>query len=141
MQERLAWDTIDETYARMRGYETRSFASLVAVHHRHMATADGRLRGRARHGRCAYVARYGPGWVLLRSFKVAVEKPVGLSGLAFLYGYLAAQAKRLPRVEDPDFKRFVRRELRRRVLRGLDPRALVRGPRASRARQRRPKAV
>src|ERR1700760_2082973 len=27
--ERLGWDTIDETYARMRGYETRSFDDLV----------------------------------------------------------------------------------------------------------------
>jgi biofilm PGA synthesis N-glycosyltransferase PgaC len=141
IQERLGWDTIDETYARMRGYESRSFSSLVAVHHRHMATADGALRGRARHGRCAYIARYGLEWVVLRSFKVALERPIGLSGGAFLYGYLAAWAGRAPRVEDPAFRRFVRRELRRRLIRGLDPRALVRGRLASRGRQRRPKAA
>ena len=34
VQERLGWDTIDETYARMRGFKTRSFTDLVAVHHR-----------------------------------------------------------------------------------------------------------
>ena len=30
MQERLGWDTIDETYARMRGFATRYFPDLVA---------------------------------------------------------------------------------------------------------------
>ena len=34
VQERLAWDTIDETYARMRGYASRSFGDLVGRHHR-----------------------------------------------------------------------------------------------------------
>ena len=56
VEERLGWDTIDETYARMRGSETRSFDDLVARHHRPVATADGALRGRARHGECAYIA-------------------------------------------------------------------------------------
>jgi poly-beta-1,6-N-acetyl-D-glucosamine synthase len=135
MPERLGWDTIDETYARMRGYETRSFPQLVAIHHRHMASAGGRLRGRARHGECAYIARYGAGWIMLRSLKVALERPWGLSGLAFAWGYLKAAVTRAPRVDDPDFKRFVRRELRGRLARGLDPRARVRGLRSSKARR------
>jgi glycosyltransferase involved in cell wall biosynthesis len=135
MPERLGWDTIDETYARMHGYETRSFAELVAVHHRHMASAGGKLRGRARHGECAYIARYGLGWILLRSLKVALERPLGLSGLAFAYGYLRAAVTRAPRVDDPAFKRFVRRELRARLARGLDPRARARGLRSQKARR------
>src|SRR5215210_4757261 len=55
LQERLGWDTIDETYARMLGFSTRSFRHLVARHHRHWGTADGRLRGRSRHGLTAYI--------------------------------------------------------------------------------------
>jgi poly-beta-1,6-N-acetyl-D-glucosamine synthase len=31
IEERLGWDTIDETYARMYGYATRSFPDLVAA--------------------------------------------------------------------------------------------------------------
>jgi poly-beta-1,6-N-acetyl-D-glucosamine synthase len=141
IREELGWDTIDETYARMRGFETRSFSAIVALHHRHMASADGRLRGRARHGRCAYVVRYSLPWVLLRSLKVALERPVGLSGLAFVYGYARAAVTRGPRVEDPAFKRFVRRELRARLARGLDPRARGRGRPSSPAPERRPTAV
>lgn len=116
MQERLGWDTIDETYARMRGYRTRAFADLIALHHRPRASADGTLRGRARHGECAYIAHFTPTWVTLRAFKMARARPRGLSGIAFLYGYLRSAVRRTPRVEDPGFRRFVRRELRARML-------------------------
>jgi glycosyltransferase involved in cell wall biosynthesis len=113
--ERLAWDTIDETYARMRGFETWSYPDLVARHHRPWGSADGRVRGRARHGECAWIAHYGLPWVFLRSFKVARVRPVGLSGAAFLYGYVSAAIRGEPRVEDREFHRFVRRELRARM--------------------------
>jgi len=114
--ERLAWDTIDETYARMRGFETHSYSDLLARHHRPWGSADGRLRGRARHGECAWILHYGFPWVLLRSLKVARVPPRGLSGLAFLRGYLSAALRRVPRVQDRAFRRFVRRELRARML-------------------------
>ena len=100
IQERLAWDTIDETIARMRGFRTRTFEDLVAIHHRPWASADGTLRGRARYGAAAYIAHYPAYWVALRSLKVAAARPEGLSGLAFLYGYVRAALRRTPRVED-----------------------------------------
>jgi glycosyltransferase involved in cell wall biosynthesis len=115
VQERLGWDTIDETYARMRGYHTRAFTDLVAHHHRPWGSADGTLRGRARHGQCAYIVHFTLPWVALRAFKVARTRPRGLSGLAFLYGYLRSAASRVPRVDDREFGRFVRRELRERM--------------------------
>jgi GT2 family glycosyltransferase len=124
MQERLGWDTIDETYARMRGYRTRAFPELIAHHHRPSGSADGALRGRARHGQCAYIVHFTLPWVTLRAVKVAVrDRPRGISGLAFLYGYLSSAARRVPRVEDPAFRAFARRELRERVRRGLGWRA------------------
>jgi biofilm PGA synthesis N-glycosyltransferase PgaC len=116
IEERLGWDTIDETYARMRGYSTRSVPEITARHHRPVATRGGALRGRARHGQCAYILRYGAWWVTLRSFKVALQRPYGLSGIAFLYGYFNALLKAQPKVEDERFKRFVRGELRMRVF-------------------------
>jgi poly-beta-1,6-N-acetyl-D-glucosamine synthase len=116
IQERLGWDAIDETYARMLGYRTRAFTNLVAHHHRPWGSADGTLRGRARHGECAYIVHFTWAWVALRSFKEATSRPRGLSGLAFFYGYLSSAIRRAPRVEDPAFRRFVRRELRARML-------------------------
>lgn len=116
IEERLGWDTIDETYARMRGFVTRSVPDVTALHHRPIGTADGALRGRARHGECAYILHYGVLWVLLRSLKVAASWPAGLSGLAFVYGYVRAALRSQSRVDDDQFRRFVRRELRARML-------------------------
>jgi glycosyltransferase involved in cell wall biosynthesis len=115
IEERLGWDTIDETYARMNGFTTRSLNEVAARHHRPVATRNGTLRGRARHGQCAYILRYGGWWVALRSLKVACSRPYGLSGLAFLYGYLRSALRREDRVEDERFRRFVATELRGRV--------------------------
>lgn len=116
MREILGWDAIDETYARMRGFSTASFPDIQTWHHREWGTADGRLRGRMRYGHSSYVARQGPLWVTCKAVKVAALPPRGLSGLAYLYGYARAWVRSAPRVEDPEFRRFVRRDLRGRVL-------------------------
>jgi poly-beta-1,6-N-acetyl-D-glucosamine synthase len=116
VEERLGWDTIDETYARMCGFSTRSFEDLEARHHRPVGTAAGAVRGRARHGRCAYVAHQPLPWVVLRAAKVGASKPVGISGAAFLAGYLRAWASSERRVQDEAFRRFVRGELRDRLV-------------------------
>jgi poly-beta-1,6-N-acetyl-D-glucosamine synthase len=119
-RERLGWDTIDEVYARMRGYSTRVNADVRVRHLRVQGVADGRLRGRARHGTCAWIAHYPASFVLLRSLKVAVRfTPWGLAGLAFLWGYFGAALRRVPRVDDGEFRRYVRRELRARVAAAL----------------------
>jgi poly-beta-1,6-N-acetyl-D-glucosamine synthase len=120
IQERLGWDTIDETYARMRGYETWRDPELVARHHRPGGSADGKLRGRMRHGQCAYIARYSLPWVLLRSLKIAAKwDPRVISGMAFVWGYLRCAIRRVDRVEDAEFKRFVRGEHRGRLREAL----------------------
>jgi biofilm PGA synthesis N-glycosyltransferase PgaC len=116
IQERLAWDTIDETLARMRGFRTRTFENLIAIHHRPWGSADGTLRGRARYGTAAYIARYPAYWVALRSLKMATTQPRVISGLAFFYGYVRAGVRRTPKVEDDEFRRAIRRETRGRVL-------------------------
>ena len=126
VQERLAWDTIDETLARMHGYRTRTFEDLISIHHRPTASADGTLRGRARYGAAAYIARFPAYWVVLRSFKMATARPEGLSGIAFLYGYARAALRGTPKVEDDEFRRAVRRETRARVFGRLSHESRVR---------------
>lgn len=122
VQERLGWDTIDETYARMRGFTTVSYRDLVGIHHRPLGSADGTVRGHARHGECAYVAHFQTSWVALRAVKVATRKPRVLSGLAFFYGYVRAAVRRVERVPDREYRRFTQRELRRRLLGAVLPR-------------------
>jgi len=114
--ERLAWDTIDELYARMHGFKTQTFPDLVAVHHRAWGSADGSLRGRARHGRCAYIVHYPFSWVLARALRPQPTRPRAASALCYVGGYVGAAMRRTERVEDPRFRRFMRRELRARML-------------------------
>jgi biofilm PGA synthesis N-glycosyltransferase PgaC len=126
--ERLGWDTIDETYARMRGYGVLSFDDLEARHHRPYGSADGRLRGKARHGECAWILHYSVPWVAARSLKLMRVAPYGVSGLAFLYGYGRAALTGIAQVEDVEFRRFVRRELRARMRRPVRITAGARTP-------------
>ena len=119
IRERLGWDTIDETYARMLGFRTRSYPELTALHHRPLGSATGVLRGRARHGECAYITHFGVVWVALRALKIARSRPWVLSGLAFFYGYARAALRRVDRVPDPAFRAFARKELRGRMRSAL----------------------
>jgi glycosyltransferase involved in cell wall biosynthesis len=122
VQERLGWDTIDETYARMCAFKTWSFSDLVSIHHRPLGSADGTVRGHARHGECAYIVHFTPSWVALRAVKVGRRHPAVLSGLAFFFGYVRAAARRVERVPDPEYRRFTHKELRRRMLGAVVPR-------------------
>jgi len=119
VQERLGWDTIDGTYARMHGFRTCSYTDLVSVHHRPAGSADGVLRGRARHGECAYISHQPPVWVALRSVKVGSYSPRVIGGAAFLFGYARAAARRVEQVPDPAYRRFARRELHQRMARAV----------------------
>jgi len=119
IQEVLGWDGIDQTYARMRGYTTLTFDQIVAKHHRAVGSADGVLRGRIRGGATHYIVGFSFPWVLLKAAKYALVRPRIVSGGAFLYGYLKAAAQSLPRVGDAEYRRFVRRDERQRMLRAL----------------------
>jgi hypothetical protein len=113
--ERLGWDGIDETLARMHGYKTRSFAEAEARHFRETGSADGRLRGHVRWGESHWILNHGVVWTTVRAAKVARIRPRGASGAAYLYGYARAAARRVPRVEIDGYRKFVRTEQRRRM--------------------------
>jgi hypothetical protein len=130
IQQRLAWDTIDETYARMRGYTVRSYLDIESLHLRPLGSADGMLRGHARHGECAYISHFTATWVALRSLKIMFRRPYVLSGAAFFFGFMRAAVRRRGRIEDNDYRRFTHRELRSRMLAPLAP--LVPGLRTGR---------
>lgn len=126
MPQRLGWDTLDETKARMLGWRTRSFADLRALHLRPSGSAGGQLRGRARHGTCAWIAGYPPELVALRALRLALARPYLLSGLAFAGGYLRAALVRRGRPDDPGLLRFSRREQRARLRTALRQRGPLR---------------
>jgi GT2 family glycosyltransferase len=116
---RLGWDGIDSTLARMKGYRTSSFDRAQAFHHRHTASADGRIRGHVRWGEAHWTLHHGVLWTLARIGKVGRQRPRGVSGIAYLYGYTRAALRRLPRLDVEGYRSFVRAEQRDRILRRL----------------------
>jgi hypothetical protein len=116
IQERLGWDGIDQIYAQMRGYRTVAVDHLVARHHRVCGTADGALRGWIRFGEAYHVLGFSFLWVFLKSVTCCAQRPRIVSGLAVAYGYARARWRSIPSVEDPEYRRFVRRDERRRLL-------------------------
>lgn len=116
----LGADVTTTIRARMKGFATRTFPDLPYKHLRLLGTADGSMRGRYRHGRYQYIVSYPMWWILLRSFVVAVRfPPRGLGGIAFFSGYLAGMLGSTERVEDDEFRAFMRAELRTRVRKVL----------------------
>jgi biofilm PGA synthesis N-glycosyltransferase PgaC len=116
--ECLGWDGLDQSYARMKGYVTRSFDHIVARHHRAVGTADGTLRGRVRGGETHYVLGFSFPWVMIKALRYCAARPRLVSGAAFLYGYLrAALRPSVVRAGDREYRRFVRRDELRRLRR------------------------
>jgi poly-beta-1,6-N-acetyl-D-glucosamine synthase len=111
----LGWDGIDEVLARLHGYRTRSFRAIVARHHRAVGSAQGRLRGHARLGRCMYIEGYPAAWIAARSIKVALSAPRVVSGLAYAAGYTRAALQGVPRFEADGYRAQLQRELRARA--------------------------
>jgi poly-beta-1,6-N-acetyl-D-glucosamine synthase len=110
------WDTIDETRAMMRGFMTRSFTHINAIHHRPLGAADGRWRVLVAGGRAAYHAGYSPVFISARAARRALSAPVGLSGILLLSGYVGACLRREPRTAELDLVRFVRKQQLRRLM-------------------------
>ena len=118
MQEQLGWDHADEVHARMRGFETVVAPDITAKHLRPVGSAQGRLRGRARHGACSYIGYQPFWWALLRAAKMGLrESPRVLGGAAFIAGYIQAALRRAERSGGRDYRDFARAEIRGRLTR------------------------
>ncbi len=90
--------------ARARGWDTRLFKSLVAIHTRETATRFGVAAGYRRRGRYAYFLCLHPLMVLARSAAYTAHKP-HTAGFYFLMGWAEDAIKRRERCPDEDVRR------------------------------------
>lgn len=113
----MGWDTLDEVRARMCGWRTATVAipSGDPVHSRRMGSRDGQLRGYRRAGLAAYTYGSTPVMVALAALIRTGDRPYGLSGLSFAWGWVSAAIRRMPRASSTE-RQWVRREQRRRLL-------------------------
>ena len=108
LEERMAWDGIDEMKAHAAGWDTMTLTDLPFRHHREEGERDGsRRRARTAQGRAAHYIGYRPWYLLLRSLHHAIREP---SALFMIWGYTSALLRREPQIADA----AVRDQLRQR---------------------------
>jgi len=110
--QHLAWDGIDVHTSAMLGWETLSTYSRDAWlwHHRVMGSSDRNLFvGRMRWGRGNWYLGYHPLYMLVAAANRVREKPYVIGGVLMMVGYIWAAIRRLPRYENPEFRRYITR--------------------------------
>lgn len=119
LEERVAWDGVDEFKANARGWRTIAFEDLPFRHHRREGERDGTAwRARRNQGQAAYYLGYRAWYLLLRSLWNARREPAAL-GMA--WGYTLSAVRREERMADVAARAYLRRQqspsnLRRRAL-------------------------
>ena len=104
-------DWIAVTTARMKGWRTRAFKEKSFFHHRTLGTAQkGAIAAMFGAGQKDYFLGKHPLPQLLRVLYRMTKKPVGLGGLALLFGYSWAMLLRKKRPITPKLMQFRRRE-------------------------------
>jgi glycosyltransferase involved in cell wall biosynthesis len=108
----VMWDGIDGHRCRMRGWIAASWDDepLQFLHLRPMGTSHkGWWTGRVRHGRGQYFMGTSPAYMLASAAYRVTRPPVGIGGMAMLWGYFRALLSGQPRYQDAEFRRFLRR--------------------------------
>ena len=115
LEERVAWDGVDEFKANARGWRTSAFEELPFKHHRREGERDGSAwKARRNQGRAAYYLGYRPWYLALRALWNARREPAAL-GLA--WGYAESALARAERSADRDARAYLRRQQSPRNLR------------------------
>jgi glycosyltransferase involved in cell wall biosynthesis len=114
-------DGIDCHRARMLGWKARSFdePDLRFLHLRPMGSSHKSIAaGRRRHGYGQWFMGTGFAYMAASALYRMTKPPRVRGGLAMWWGYVRSALRREPRLEDPEFRRFLRRYQRRMLFRG-----------------------
>lgn len=117
----VMWDGIDSHRCRLFGWLAVSWDDKVLQfeHLRPMGSSDRNiLLGRRRHGHGQYFMGTAPSYLLASVVRRLMQPPVLLGALMIAWGYLWSFVRRVPRYEDADFRRFLRRYQRRALWLG-----------------------
>jgi poly-beta-1,6-N-acetyl-D-glucosamine synthase len=103
-------DTLDEVKANQLGWSTKSFMDLQISHHRWTGATYGRWGGVVKDGKTDYVSGYHPLFLCAKAAARLIRRPYVIGALALVYGYLKAGIDKMPRVNDPELIRYLRRQ-------------------------------
>lgn len=108
----VMWDGIDGHRCRMLGWIARSWdePDLRFIHLRPMGSSHkGILTGRMRHGYGQYFMGTGLLYMTLSTLYRMTRPPVVIGGLAMFWGYIRSLFTRRERLNDPVFRKFLRK--------------------------------
>ena len=108
LEERFAWDGIDEIKANARGWHTETQRDIPFRHHRREGQRDsGRFAARAAQGRAAYYMGYRSWYLALRALRHAIREP---ASVGLVWGYTACALAREERCADEMARAYLRRQ-------------------------------
>jgi poly-beta-1,6-N-acetyl-D-glucosamine synthase len=114
----MGWDGIDEYGAKARGWKVLPLPELLVRHHARRGSKQPWWHARLEEGRGAHYMGYLPSFVIARSgYRMVVERPPVLGGLAMFAGWASASMSGAPHVDDPQAVAALRREQRQRLRR------------------------
>jgi len=112
----VSWDGIDGHMCRMKGWiaQSEDRSEIRFIHLRQMGSSQQSIWvGRSRWGFGKYYMGSALYYVTAVAFYRMFEKPYIIGGCGILWGYLKAMFAGMPRFENKEFRRFLRRfELR-----------------------------
>lgn len=110
------WDTYDEVKANMLGWKTRTFDGLPLIHHRETGGADGTWKNWVKNGRANYIVGYHPLFMFFKCVRRLFERPYFIVSAGLWYGFMMGYFSRVPRHQEPEVVRYLRREQLRRLM-------------------------
>ncbi len=110
------WDTVDEVKANMYGWTTRTFHDFQVIQHKYTGGADGIWRNWYKNGLGSYITGYHPLFMLAKCLKRAPRRPVLVTSVALWMGFCSGYIRKIPRTQDPDVIRYLRKQQLRRLF-------------------------
>ncbi len=115
LEERIAWDGVDEFKANARGWRTAAFEDIPFRHHRREGARDGGAwRARANQGAAAHYLGYRLWYLVLRAAWNARREP---AALGLVWGYASSALSCADRSADVEARAYLRRQQSMRNLR------------------------
>ena len=110
-------DTVAEVFAEMSGWKVRTFDSISAKHHRPVGTSSQSMyKSKVKYGIKERALGSYPPYVLLKSIRRIMERPILIGSALFLYGYIKAFRELGPYDLPEEFYKFRQAKQKKRLF-------------------------
>ncbi len=113
----IGWDTIDEVYAWVHNWNTRTFPQCRVTHRRPTGNGKSAKAIWCQRGKAEYYTWSHPLFVVGKALKRGLQLRSLVQPIAFLSGFIGCYFKREDRLDDSNFVHERRRQQLRRMLR------------------------